>query len=287
MPDHVFTEEEVKAIIRRASEEQAEDAERQEARRHGLTLDDLERLGAEVGLDPAYLRRAADEVRTGRRTAAETETQTDTHVIVERRIERPFMPEAWEDTVVMLRQSFGGASEGRIEQVGRAREWVHTSALGIETRVSASDRDGQTRVILSQRVGTASSKTEAIGLGAVLGLVLGVIGGIPVANALDSFGAFLLVWLVIMVATTLIASPFVRRWDERWRKKKQRGLKDLAADIEAIFEAAAPRSAGTATNSDAARAAEQEAAPGARLALDTLPDGAEDAPPPARNRVRS
>ena len=69
MPDRVFTEEEVKEIVRRASEQQAEDAERRQAREHGLTLDDLERLGAEVGLDPAYLRRAADEVKTGRRMA--------------------------------------------------------------------------------------------------------------------------------------------------------------------------------------------------------------------------
>ena len=287
MPDRVFTEEEVKEIVRRASEQQAEDAERREARRHGLTLDDLERLGTEVGLDPDYLRRAADEVKTGRRAVTETETKTDTHVIVERRIDRPFTPEAWEDTVVMLRQQFG--DEKRVGQVGHAQEWFHTSAMGIETRVSATDRDGHTRLILSQRVGSSSPKMEGIGFGVVLGLVSGVVAGIPVANALDSFWAFALVWIVVTLLVTIASAPFITRFDKRWREKKLDGLKDLAADIEQVFEDVTPRVAepSDAQAEGVARDAELASTSDGQIDLDALPEPKDEASSAKRNRARS
>jgi hypothetical protein len=286
MPDRVFTEEEVKEIVRRASEQQAEDAERREARRHGLTLDDLERLGAEVGLDPVYLRRAADEVKTGRRAVTETETQTDTHVIVERRIDRPFTPEAWEDTVALLRNQFPG--ESRVEQVGHAQEWLYTNPMGTgTTRVSATDRDGQTRLILSQQVGSVSPKRGSIGYGVALGLALGVIGGIPVANTLDSIWAFLLVWLVVTLVTALLASPIIRRWGDRWREGKMQKLKDLATDIEQVFEEVTPRSTEQAASSNAALPAESKSESAERIDLDAVPESEDGATSAERNRVRS
>jgi len=286
MPDRVFTEEEVKEIVRRASEQQSEDAERREARRHGLTLEDLERLGAEVGLDPIYLRRAADEVKTGRRTVSETETQTDTHVIVERRIDRSFTPEAWEDTVALLRKRFPG--ESRVEQVGHAQEWLHTNSMsGLGTRVSATDRDGQTRLILSQRVGSVSPKRGSIGYGVSLGLALGVIAAIPVSNALDSMGAFLLVWLVITLVTTLLASPFIRRWGDRWREGKMQELKDLAADIEQVFEDVTPRLAEQTASSEATLPAESKSESTERIDLDAVPEPKDEASSAKRNRTRS
>jgi hypothetical protein len=296
MPDRVFTEEEVKAIIRRASVRQDEESERREARQHGLTLADLEQLGTEVGLDPKHLRAAANEVRTGRPATGDAETQTATHVVVERRIDRPFTPEAWEDTVVMLRQSFGvsqgmwfgGSGEGRVEQIGRAHEWVHMSQLGVETRISASDRDGQTRLILSQRVGQASPKVEGIAFGVFIALVVGILGGIPIAGALDSYGAFFLAFVVIALLTVLVAAPIATRVDQRWRDKKQRKLKDLAADIEQVFVDAAPRSVETTSPSDAAaRDAEPESASDGRIDLDAVPDADESADSVTRNRVRS
>lgn len=286
--DRVFTKEEVKAIIRLATERQEEEAERTEVREHGLSLADLEQLGAEVGLDAKHLRAAADEVRTGRRTAAQAETATATHVIVEHRLDCPFTPEAWEDTVTLLRNRFGvdmgmwygRSGAGRVERVGRSHEWAHVSQLGIETRVSVSEREGQTRVILSQRVGQASSKVEGLVISAFLGLVGGLIGGIAVAEQLDSLAAFVLAFLAIMLVTTLAAAPFVTRLEKAWRVKKQDALKTLAGDIEHIFEAASPQA-------DPAAEAGNDAVPTARLDLDALPDEPDDARSSERSRTRS
>lgn len=295
MPDRVFSEDEVKAIIRRASARQEEEAERQEARNHGLTLADLEELGAEVGLDPKHLRAAADEVQTGRRTAVQAETQTATHVIVEHWVDRPFSDEAWEDTVALLRSRFGvdmgmwygRSGEGRVERVGRAHEWVHMSQLGVETRVSASERDGRTRLLLSQRVGHASPRTEGLGYAALLGLIVGILGGVPIAGALDSYGAFFLAFLAIMLVTILVAAPLITRVDKRWREKKQRALKTLALDIDQTFEAVTPPTAEATPEAKPPVPTEAELNRSPRLDLDALPDESSSAGASARNRTRS
>ena len=293
MPDRVFTEEEVKAIIRRASLRQEEEAERKEAHQHGLTLEDLEQLGTEVGLDPKHLRAAAEELRSGRPIAVDAERRTDTHVVVERRIDRPFTPEAWEDTVVLLRQRFGmdmamwygGSGTGRVEQVGRAHEWVHVSQLGVETRVSASERGGQTRLILSQRVGMASSKVEGWAIAIFAGLVLGLLGGTTAGAAFDSGTAFLLAFIAVTLLTTLAGAPLIARLDRAWREKRLRHLKSLAAEIEEVFEAVSPTTADHAATQDVGAARSAEA--GERLDLDALPEEASDTGSATRRRTRS
>jgi hypothetical protein len=294
MPDRVFSEDEVKDIIRLASARQEEEAERREAREHGLTLADLEALGTEVGLDPKHLRAAADEVQTGRRTAVQAETQTATHVIVEHWVDRPFSDAAWEDTVALLRSRFGvdmgmwygRGGEGRVERVGSAHEWVHMSQLGVETRVSASEREGRTRLILSQRVGQASPKMEGIMYGASFGLIAGVIGAIPIAEAFDSFWVFILAILAILLVTTLVAAPIITRIDKRWREKKQRGLRDLATDIEQTFEAVSPPIAD-ATQAEPPVPVEAASVSAPRIDLDALPEEEGGARATARNRTRS
>lgn len=290
--DYVFTEEEVQAIIRRAALRQEEEAERDEARQHGLTLADLEHLGTEVGLDPKHLRAAADEVRSGRPVPVDAETRTDTHVVVERRIDRPFSLEAWEDTVVLLRQRFGmdmgmwygGSGTGRVEQIGRAHEWVHVSQLGVETRVSVSERGGQTRLILSQRVGMASSKVEGWALAIFAGLVLGAIGGAMAGAAFDSGTAFLLAFVAVTLLTTLAGAPLIARLDRAWREKKLGHLKALAGEIEEVFDAASPEAAdATAPMPEQ----EDETEQAGRLDLDALPDPADESAPATRRRTRS
>lgn len=299
MPDRVFTEEEVKAIIRRAALRQEEEAERREARQHGLTLTDLEQLGAEVGLDPRHLRAAVDEVRAGRPVSVDAETRTDTHVIVERRLGVPFTPEAWEDTVRLLRQEFGmdmgtwyGLSgTGRVEQIGRAHEWVHVSGMGVETRISASEREGQTRLILSQRVGMASSKVEGWALALVAGLVLGPLGGITAGAALDSGTAFLFAFIAVTLLTTLAGAPLIARLDRSWREKRLQKLRALAVEIDEVFEAASSQAEAAAPETASPPPTESVATgstSSARLDLDALPDETRDERRLAdRDRARS
>ncbi|MEO1478407.1 MAG: hypothetical protein AAFV01_07505 [Bacteroidota bacterium] len=236
MPDRIYTEDQVRAIIKRAVELQ----EHTPKPEHGLTIDELERLGEEVGLDASFLRMAASEVANTGQTLQRRSEMTDTHVVVERWIEGPLSAEGWEDVVAMLRERFGidaaayggkSGTGGRVETVGNAQEWVHTSGLGVETRVGVSERGDRVRLRLSQRVGHAKPETEGKWYGAGLGIVLGGIAG-AIASSMSEMGAiFLIVFTLVTVLSTFVAAPIVEGLDRRWRQKKLDGLDDLANEV--------------------------------------------------------
>ena len=58
-----YSEKEIGLILRRATEFQR--SEPSAADPTGLTLAELQEVASEVGIDPAYLRRAAAELETG------------------------------------------------------------------------------------------------------------------------------------------------------------------------------------------------------------------------------
>ena len=280
MPDRTYTEREIADLIERAVERQ------QEARRaetgETLTLGEVERIAAEAGIDPQFLREAADEMDSAGRTLKRESGTTKTTVFVERWIDAPLTPEAWEDAVDTLRASygpsmgaaFGMASDGTVQQVGNAYEWRHTSGLGVQTTVTASPRDGRTRLRITQLVGMASPMTEGVLYGAGVAILLTMVGAGALA-ALDLGGsplfgilAFLLLWAVAAPATTAL--------DRRWRQKKHRALADLADDLVPVFAAARPGAVPVAP----------VAAPEApQIDLDALPDAPDAAAPDAAARL--
>lgn len=282
-----YTEDEVADIIARAAERQAA-SPRAEA--PGLTLDEIERLGVEAGLNVDDLRAAAAEVNAAGRTLSRQASHTATHVVVERWIDGPLTSEAWEDAVDVLREQVGASSaamlgmaaNGTTQQVGRAFEWTHTSGMGIQTTVTASPRGDRTRLRLTQLVGLANSRTE----GALYGLIpAGLVAAIATA-AVGSSGAFPLVVFATMVLSFLVAlavaAPTITALDRRWRAKKLDTLDALADDVSEVLAAPRPEALDGTTE------ALPDGAPlrGAFEAIvDETRDGAQAEP--ARRRDRS
>ena len=242
MSDRVYTEEEVRALLERAAELQAQTA-RQAGDRPGLTLEELQTIASDAGLDPALLRRAAAELDEPGRSLLESSTGTSaTHVFVERWVPGPLVPETWEDMVAELRHRFDtdlgrmmgmpGYGVSSTEQIGRTVEWKHTSLSGVETRVMVRERDGGTRIRLSQRVGWASATAESATYGALLAFFGGMLG-IPVTESLGGgVAAFL--------AVLLVAFPLILMADRAWRRKKHRELEELGDRLAALAEASGP-----------------------------------------------
>ena len=182
MSERTYSELDVADLIARAVERQ------QEARRRtpevGLTLDEVERIGRETGIDPAHLRAAAAEMDAAGRTLTRQTTTSDKHVGVERWIDAPLSPEGWEDGPSRtsrdhfgLSMASGMSSGGTVQQVGNAYEWQHTSTLGVQTTVTASPRDGRTRLRMRQLVGMASPTVEGAAYGFLPALLAGLGGG--------------------------------------------------------------------------------------------------------------
>jgi len=271
-----YSEREVSAIIERAVERQrAADDGTSEA---GLTLDEIERIGRDAGIDPAHLRAAAAEVDTAGRTLGRQTSHTRTQVVAERWIEGPLSLEGWEDAVAHLRASFGapiGAAFGStagdtVQQVGQSYEWAHTSGLGIRTRVTVSPRGDRTRLHMTQLVGLSSSTVEGVAYGGIVALLVGLMGGGGAALAGLAAPWTLLVMVLTFVVAWAAAAPGVAALDRRWRAKKLRQLDALADDLTPILRAPS-EVAPEATSERASVPAEPLRPPPApRLDLDAL-----------------
>lgn len=236
-----YSEDEVSAIIARAVERQQEaDAGATES---GLTLDEIERLGRDSGIDPAHLRAAASEMDTVGRTLDRQTSQTKTEVIVERWIDAPFRIEAWEDVVAHVRQTFGasigsatGSDAGEtVRQIGSTYEWSHTSNLGVRSRVAVSPRDGRTRLRMTQIVGTSTPTVDGIGYGFLVALVPTLLVMLGLGQTDLGAGTALPIMIASFLMFWAVCSPIVTVLDRRWRAKKLRALDALADDLTPIL----------------------------------------------------
>ena len=282
MPN-TYTEREVAQIIERAVVRQEEARRRQG--KGGLSLDELEKMGHEVGIDPEFLRAAAAEIDAG---AGERESHTTaTHNHVERWTAGPLQTYDWEDAVDGLRQRlgtdygpmYGRADSGKVIESGATKTWEHTSGLGVHTRLTVSERGERTRIRLDQQVGSASPPVESVLLGMMSMLLLGPLA-VFVGNALFT-GTLALVTSVALGLVLLAAASFaIYKADVKWRKKKHRRLEDLADDLARDL---APDPAVTARAAAPALGAPARPA----LDLDALDVVAPGTPQPTRRRDRS
>lgn len=275
----VYSEQEVSQILERAAERQSRaNAATPDI---GLTLDDLERIAAETGLDAAHLRAAAAEVDAAG-GVVQRRSRSASHLFVERWIAAPLTDEAWDDVLSDLQNRFGKSglgsvlpvhtAAGRVESVGRNREWVHIDGLGVETRVMASARGDRTRLRLSQRVGLGNEVTD----GTIVGVSAGVLAGLVSAALLGMSG----VWTAATVALMVVAVGLLTyAFDVRWRRRKH---DDLDALIDRLADTVHASTAHTST----ATVAVPTAAARPALSLDAL-DAAPEPRADLRTDVRS
>jgi hypothetical protein len=126
-----YSEKQAGVILRRAVERAAAAGA---AGSSGISLAEMERIAAELGIDPQHVRSAAAEV-SGRSTPG--------LVDLEQIVPAELSEEAWDLVLLELRRVFGNA--GAASAVGRARTWdipnVHASLVS---------RDGSTKVHLME-----------------------------------------------------------------------------------------------------------------------------------------
>ena len=124
MSDRHYAQDEIQAIFRRAAERQQAAAHPEE--RAGLTLPELEAIGAESGLDPAHVAAAARDLeRIGGppapRSLLERLYGTNVRLTVERTLPGAMDDAAWAEAVKALRSAFD--AKGTADAVGTLREW--------------------------------------------------------------------------------------------------------------------------------------------------------------------
>jgi hypothetical protein len=130
----LYSEKQAGAILRRAVERSAAAGAEGSS---GISLAEMERIAAEIGIEPQHVRAAVADV--SRRSTTGTPGVIDLEQIVPAELSE----EAWDSILAELRRVFGTA--GTASAAGRAREWdipnVHASLVS---------RNGTTRVHLME-----------------------------------------------------------------------------------------------------------------------------------------
>jgi hypothetical protein len=159
----------------------------------GLTLDDLQRIGLEAGIEPARVARAAESL-DARGTPAPVRRSLGLPIGVSRVVELPRAPtdREWEQLVSLFRTTF--ETRGRTTSSGGLREWsqgqlfisVEPTAHGEQLRLSTVKSDATALnglgLLLSGMSVLMSAVVAAEGRPEKALAILGMFGGMAVAS---------------------------------------------------------------------------------------------------------
>ncbi len=143
MADRRFDDDEVAHILAAASIESARgaiDGPDVSPRASGLSLSELQAVGAEVGITAEAIARAAERVRRGELVATQRRIVAGLPVAVSRTIHfaRPVSELEWDRIVVALRETF--EARGVVERQGSVREWRNGHLRAVLERTENGDQ---------------------------------------------------------------------------------------------------------------------------------------------------
>ncbi len=207
------------ALIQRATELQQENSDSLD---HGLSIDEIERIAGELGLDPEHLRTAAQEIENRLEdNAGTTFWGAPFQIDLKRVLDGALTEDQWEEIVMALRRASGNS--GNTSEIGKTKEWSHSLDEGImQTRVSLSPRNGQTTVEIQKqyRHGAYFAYFLALFFGGFLtGIALdGAAFSEPVMFTLFGSGC----------ASSLLAMRYgISSWSKRQKEKASRMMRNV------------------------------------------------------------
>ena len=148
-----YNETEIGTLIQRATELHEE---ARGASQSSLSLEEIERIAAELGVPSEHVKSAALELEARLNSSGTFSFLGGPFVIDQVRIvDGPMAEEQWEEVVLELRRVTG--STGQTSEFGQVREWTRsTQDMGLvleKTLVTARSKDGRTSIQVSKRYG--------------------------------------------------------------------------------------------------------------------------------------
>ena len=192
-----FDDREIATIFERAGARQ--DALANPGHAEGLTLAELQAIGAQVGIEPAHIADAAHAVATGALVPTARRSWWGLPVAVARTIEfqRPVSDAEWSQLVVTLRETFD--ARGQLTADGPFRQWTNGNLQALLEptptghRLRLSTRKGDARVRVWMGLGylalggffaMLASQGMLSPRGASVGpLLLGAVGALSLVSA--------------------------------------------------------------------------------------------------------
>jgi hypothetical protein len=238
-----YGDKEVGQILKRASELQA-DTGSQSGSESGLTVEELERIAGEVGIESKHIRAAAADL---------DEEPADTpgfnwaggasNFQVERICEGEIGPEAWEEMVAEIRRHTN--RPGTVGQTGVTHEW--TGGFDVSSlAVTVTPRNGQTRIRFMAQYGGGVGLTWIVG--SMVPLMASLIAGKGMNRAGVDWSIIAMVTAAIFFVCIIAARIVAKTWTEHDARK----LRSLADRLEGIARdhTAAPSQVGAGQAAD-------------------------------------
>ncbi|MBO6576924.1 MAG: hypothetical protein JJ896_15855 [Rhodothermales bacterium] len=216
--DRIYTEEEIGRVLKRAAEIQGKQPRKTG---YGLSLNEIQDLAADAGIDPALVLAAAGELNAnaeGRKKAWWGGPMSSTFV---RTVEGPLSDETWEDMLTILRRRT--KNTGTTERRGTTRQLTFRSDSGTRGHLITTYRNGVTEIELLHG-------NEVL---AVPGLVFPVIFAmiaLPIVFEglnLSGLPAFL-AWAAIAGVIAFLGRQFTSLMADRQYAKSQKLMDELA-----------------------------------------------------------
>ncbi len=192
MPDptnlpRLYGEKEIGQILKRATELQHDEPLAPSA--DSMTLQELEEVAAEVGIDPAYLRRAALEVDAGTAERSTLAKLVGEELLLVREITVPgeLREDGFERIVAVIERVTSEHGESRL--LGRTITWrSDPSNKDRAIQITVASRDGETSLRLEENLKKYASEffATSTSVGGITGLVIGANVGIGLLGAVAS-----------------------------------------------------------------------------------------------------
>ena len=209
----LYRDKEIRDILKRAAEMQEGEGE---ASAYGLSLEEIQQIAEESGIDPRHVATAISEIESGEAGPRPF------HVLgapialhLERVVEGDLTDEQWVEMVGEIHRTLRLA--GHSGQVGRMREWTFHDRRQ-QVQVTATSRNGQTRIRIFKKSPTLAALMFAVPLSIALQFAINV----PLFLGLDVVIGWLL-GLTIMAATFAVA----RFGHAALSRRKERQLGEL------------------------------------------------------------
>lgn len=199
MAKRIYSEEEVEKLIRRAAQLEAEKSSGNRSSGKGLTMQELEEIATESGIDPKAIQQAADELETGplRSDSTETTSVSRNEIVCEKWVDAIPSDQAVDDLITELNHRFGTSEDdgnwwdklwddysgrAKVTRASRSIDWSYTDEMEMyTTRVLMQKRGDKFRIRVSKRQGWNMSWHTGGGLsllGGYLTVVFLLAGGI-------------------------------------------------------------------------------------------------------------
>jgi len=258
MSNRVYSEEEVALLIRRAVELESERTkEGGTGDQKGLTMEDLEKIAADSGIDPELMHKAAEELDTpdALPNLEESTKVNKSEIVAEHWIKIPVNGQIYDDLITELNHRFGTSQDdiswwdnlfndysGKavVSKTQNSADWRYTDEMELyTTRVLLQKRGDKLRIRVGKRIGWGMSwrfKGAGILIGLFSALPLSIIGSSLSFAFFDTVIPGIITALSLSVLITPLSLKYSRHRLEHYKKEVSDIAESLVTQAERYSE---------------------------------------------------